>query len=308
MPRDIEPQTGQRDVERPDLARGGRSAETPRSAEDASPRDVFARSVHLPRGPERERVELRGDSYDLRASEVRILTTVGAFRVVPADDLRNRSDRGANAHGGDLYRLRRAGLVRTVAPMVESRRTTLVTLTWRGHELLETYRDPSARQTFYAGIARVRDLEHDAHVYRAYLRSADRFSQQGARVDRILLEAELKREYQQFLQSDNRDRPDSDGRPIRDREAIHAWADEHHLPVIDDRVQFPDVRVEYEWPDGRREIEDLEVMTVHYRGAHAAAKARAGFSRFRMASARVGGASGTGRGRPFDPRVAEEWL
>lgn len=308
MPRDIEPHTLNRDVDRPDIGRGGRFAEDPRAVEKANPRDVFARAVDLPRGPERERVELRGETYDLRASEVRILTTVGAFRVIPADDLRNRSDRGASARAGDLYRLRRYGLVRTVAPKIDARRSTLVTLTRRGHELLEAYRSSDARQTFYPGVTRMRDLEHDAHVYRAYLRSADRLSCQGAHVDRIVLETELKREYQQFLQSENRDHPESDGRPTRDREAIQAWAEAHDLPMVDDRVHFPDVRVEYEWPDGRREIEDLEVMTAHYRGAHAAAKVQAGFSRFRMASARVGGQSGSGRGRPFDPRVAEEWL
>jgi hypothetical protein len=239
---------------------------------------------------------------------VRILATVGAFRAVPIDDLRTRTDHAVSARAGDIYQLRRAGLVRTVAPHMAGRRTTLVTLTRRGHQLLEANRTPDARQTFYAGVTRARDLEHDAHIYRAYLRAADRLSERGAHVLRIVLETELKREYQQFLQRDNQDRPESDGRPLRDREAIEAWADAHDLPVLDGRVHFPDVRIEYEAADGRHAIEDVEVMTVHYRGSHAASKRQAGFSRFRASSARVGGASNGGRGRPFDPRVAEEWL
>jgi hypothetical protein len=79
-------------------------------------------------------------------------------------------------------------------------------------------------------------------------------------------------------------------------------------------VEFPDVRVEYEERDGRREIEDVEVTTPHYRGSHGAAKASAGFTCYRTVGARLGGgrlggASGCRRGgRPFDPRSAEELL
>jgi hypothetical protein len=117
----------------------------------------------------------------------------------------------------------------------------------------------------------------------------------------------LKRDYQRFLQERNRTEPDSDGRPHRSRHEIREWADEHRLPEIDGRVHFPDFRIEYERADGRREIEDIEVMTPHYRGAHAAAKARAGFTRFRSGGGRVGGRSHNG-GRTADPRLAEEFL
>ena len=75
----------------------------------------------------------------------------------------------------------------------------------------------------------------------------------------------------------------------------------------DEHVQFPDVRIEYEDRDGRREIQDLEIVTPHYRGAHAAAKGRSGFQQYRSGGVRIGGRSG-GRGRPFDPRVAEDIL
>jgi len=80
------------------------------------------------------------------------------------------------------------------------------------------------------------------------------------------------------------------------------------LPVGDDGVQFPDVRIEYELPDGRRDVEDVEVTTPHYRGAHAAAKARAGFTRYRAGGGRVGGRTGRKGGRSSDVRLAEELL
>ena len=50
------------------------------------------RDLNLPRGLEREIVRDRGREYTLRGSETRTLSTVGAFRVVPARDLRDHSD------------------------------------------------------------------------------------------------------------------------------------------------------------------------------------------------------------------------
>jgi hypothetical protein len=125
-----------------------------------------------------------------------------------------------------------------------------------------------------------------------------------------VLDDQLKREYQAFLPEGNRDRPDSDGRPTRTPEEVHEWAATHDLPMLGDAVQFPDLRIEYEWPDGRRDVEDVEVMTPHYRGAHAAAKAGSGFTCYRGGGPRVGGRSGHGGrgGRPFDPDLADEFL
>jgi hypothetical protein len=121
---------------------------------------------------------------------------------------------------------------------------------------------------------------------------------------------ELKREYQRFLQEPNRGRSSSDGRPNRDAEQIAAWAREYHLPYFDEQVHFPDVRIEYEDIHGRTREEDVEVTTAHYRGAHAAAASRSGFSRYGGLSARLsaGRGGGGGRGGSRDPRVAEELL
>jgi hypothetical protein len=124
----------------------------------------------------------------------------------------------------------------------------------------------------------------------------------------VVLDFELKREYQRFLQERNRQKRDGGGRPDRTGDEIREWALAHRLPYEDEHVQFPDVRIEYEDRDGRRDTEDLEIVTPHYRGAHAAAKGRSGFRQYRSSGARIGGRSGRGRGRPFDPRVAEDIL
>jgi len=100
----------------------------------------------------------------------------------------------------------------------------------------------------------------------------------------------------------NRGRPDSDGRPDRDAREIERWAHEHDLPYFDDRVHFPDFRIEDEL-QGRDRHEDVELVTEHYRGAHARSVARAGFRCYGRA-----GGSGRSGGRSVDPRVAEDFM
>ena len=48
-------------------------------------REVFVRQLALPRGESRDRVDVDNRSYRLRASEVRTLAVVGAFRVTPRE-------------------------------------------------------------------------------------------------------------------------------------------------------------------------------------------------------------------------------
>src|SRR5437867_285616 len=250
-----------------------RDPSDPRGHEPLDPRDVFAHGLDLPRGLERERVHAHDHDYDLRGSEVRTLATIGAFRVVPLSDLHDERGRSADLWHGDLDRLRTAGLIRVVAPLDRDERTPIITLTERGRELLDSHRtrEHEPAQAFYAGPHRTRELTHDAHLYRAYLRSAERLRADGARIQRIVLDYELKRDYQRFLQERNRDRSDSDGRPDRDAHEIEEWAREHDLPYFDDSVHFPDLRIEYEVA-GRLEHEDIEVVTANYRGAHAASR------------------------------------
>jgi hypothetical protein len=283
----------------------------------------------------------------LRGSEVRTLATVGVFRVVPAGDLRGGQDRPLDPHRGDLRHLRDSGLVETIPATCNDR--ALVVLTERGQDVLErnrwsnvqreTLRLAGVEQEFYAGVRsarhtrfavhRPRELMHDAQVYRAYLKDAERLREDGAFIRRVILDNELKRECQQFLQERNRGESESDGRPNRTPDEIHRWAVEHELPVNDGHVQFPDARIEYEDRDGHLRTLDIEVETLHYRGAHASSKASSGFSRHSAGTARVvgsrgGGGGGASRGRRYgltitastgksggrspDPRLAEELL
>jgi hypothetical protein len=315
MWRDWEPRS--LDSERPSPSRGSRAGgDPPDSGSTGHSCDALTRDLDLPTGSARERVRTREHEYDLRGSEVRTLAAAGTFRVVSTADLREQY-RSAAAQQKDLAHLRRLGLVRTMPYIIGRSRTTLVTLTDRGRELLEDGRrdrTDEPRQAFHSGISKPRELAHDVRIHRAYQQAAERLVARGARVRRVVLEEELKRDYQRFLQASNRGRRNATGRPERDPEEVERWARERHLPCVDGHVEFPDVRIEYEDRDGRRGAEDVEVTTPHYRGAHAAAKARSGFTCYRAVGARLGGArlgclsGGRRGGRGFDPRVAEELL
>lgn len=292
MWRDLDSRRDEREErDRLELSRGARAgSDSGRTPAPDADRDDFSRDLNLPRGRVRERVHVRDREYDLRGSEVRLLATVGTFRVIPVADLRRPAHERPHVARKDLLRLRELGLIQTV-PYADGRtRTTLVTLTARGRSVLEGARrahEGEASQTFYAGVAKPRELGHDARLYRAYLQVADRLRTRGAAVRRVVLDDEMKRDYQRFLQAPNRGRRDSTGRPDRDAEEIARWAEAYRLPVVDEHVVFPDVRIEYENADGRRAIEDLELITPHYR-ARLTLIERSGFTRCRVGT-RLGG-------------------
>lgn len=289
-----------------ELPRGGRTGTATRRHPQSFGhlRDALAQQLDLPRGDSRERVCVGSKSYELGASEVRLLAAVGAFRVADARDVGVDGD-------GELKRLRQAGLVEVLPHQLNGQRTTLVTLTAGGRAVLQHYQRPSdgeARQAYYAGVVKPREVTHDAQLYRAYATAAERLQSTGNSVRRVLLDYELKREYQRFLQENNRTHRRSSGRPDRSPEEIRAWAAAHDLPVVNGRVQFPDVRVEYERPDGERAHEDLELATGHYNSRQMAAKRASGFTLHHSRGSHISGANSRGGAPPFDPHAAERVL
>jgi hypothetical protein len=292
-----------------DRSRGsGGSNECDRN-EDRGPRDVFTRDLDLPRGRERRPVRERDGFYEISGPESRMLATIGAFRVVSESDLHDLRDDSSNPRRS-LCHLENEGLIRR-APLSSDDR--VVVLTDRGRDLLEANRYECAershepRQAFYAGVKKPRELTHDAKVYRAYQRADERLRSHGGQVRRVVLDYELKRDYQRFLHERNRGKKDCDGRPNREPEEIARWAREHDLPYDDVHVRFPDARIEYEDGDGRSRHEDIEVVTTHYRGAHAGAAAKSGFTCYVVVGGMVGGRSGGG-GRTAHPRIVEELI
>jgi hypothetical protein len=99
-----------------------------------------------------------------------------------------------------------------------------LTLTREGRDLLDSHsmdRDEPS-QDFYAGVSRERELDHDSNLYATYRREEARLRDEhgGLEVRRVVLDHDLKRDYQAFLQEHNRGRSDSDGRPRCDEHEI----------------------------------------------------------------------------------------
>ena len=118
----------------------------------------------------------------------------------------------------------------------------------------------------------------------------------------------MKRDYQRFLHERNRGQEaTATAAPTGTPTEIVRWAQEHQLPHEQDgHVHFPDARVEYEDRDGRPCFEDLEIVTPHYRGAHAGGAAKSGFTCYASSGSSVGGRGG-GRGDDA-AEFAEEFL
>lgn len=294
-----------------EMPRGGRSGGTtrPRARVTDNARDALTQQLTLPRSAEREMVQVGSRSIALRGSEVRTLAVVGAFRVADARDLEPQG--GGDRWHGDLEHLRREGLVALTPQLLDGQRTALVTLTRLGREVLESNRQPGLGerpQIFYAGLAKPREATHDAQLSRVYAEAAERLQERGCRIRRVVMDYELKRDYQRFLQERNRFSGGGSGRPNRSQDEVRSWAVEHGLPIVEERVQFPDVRVEYEHSDGRPDREDLELATGHYNSRQMAAKRASGFNVHRSVASQLRTGKARRGGSPFDSHVAERVL
>ncbi|MEA2674985.1 MAG: hypothetical protein QOI92_2177 [Chloroflexota bacterium] len=256
----------------------------------------------LPRGDARERVTLGDRVYQLRASEARTLVTVGTFRLVPADQL----DEARGAYwDGDLQRLDAAGLIERKTITVNRQPMHLVVLTREGQALLAAKQDQDAgrpRQQYHAGLVKPREAAHDAQLHRLFQAEGARIEASGGRIERVVLDYELKRDYQTFL--NRRDRP-ADATTDTD---MRVFAAAQGLSVVGGHLELPDLRIEYETEDGRHESRDVELVTEHYSRAQLAGKAQAGFSLYRAAgTGRLGAGGARPGGTPVDPHHLE-WL
>ena len=104
-----------------------------------------------------------------------------------------------------------------------------MTLTGHGRDVLEGARRPGAgsnRQAFYVGITKPRELAHDSRVYSA-TEGEETPCGAGRTSPPCGFEEELKREYQRFLQAENRARREGGETPEERSDAVARWAQEH---------------------------------------------------------------------------------
>jgi hypothetical protein len=256
-----------------------------------------ANQLDLPRTSTRRPLTLDRERFMLRESESELLATVGAFRAMALHDFRPSEL--------DVRSLREQGLLQTHSLVINGRMESVAVLTEKGRDLLEhsrahsADRDPHSAprdQRFYAGVGHLRELAHDAQLYRMFETERTRLAAEGATVTRVVLDYELKAEYHRYVHEQGLAGVDA-------MQARRDFAETHHLPFAGERIHLPDVRVEYEAADGRPEQRDLELATEHYSRSRVGEKAGVGFRVYRAA-----GAGGGRRGEtPSDPHHLE-WL
>ncbi len=231
--------------------------------------------VHLPRGAERAVVRTGRATYELRGPEVDVLGVVGTFRNVAVRDLQLTiygGDRATITH--DLADLEFQGLLeRRQVAMLDAPALDVVALTPAGQRLIEASRpqpaDGASVPRVYRGFVKPRNLPHDVALYPMVEREREALGSRGTQVTRIVLEAELRHTVLKAWHAASRDHdPD---------EAKRTVAEACQLPLVNDRFQFPDVRLELEHADGTRAHVDLELVTRHYHRGHLSLKAEAGF-------------------------------
>ena len=255
-----------------------------------------ARDLRLPRTPDRQHVQSGRERYRVRDSETQLLATLGAFRVVAERDLAGLQTQS------DVRSLSEQGLIESRTIVINQEPEPVLVLTQKGRELLEAHRGRATgddRQEFYAGLVKPEQLAHDAQLYRLFETERRSLEDSGARIGRVVLDYELKREYHAYVHRQKQ-------RSIDATEARETFARDHDLPLRRGHIQLPDIRIEYETPDGLRDHRDLELATEHYSRSQLAGKQSAGFRVYRAAGARGGAATRKG-GTPQDPHLLE-WI
>jgi hypothetical protein len=249
--------------------------------------------------PRRRSIEPQTIGLSLREEERGVLAAVGRFRVVTTRDLaetiyHNRHSRMER----DLAFLRDKALIHvdSVNARRDGRggrveRIEVVTLTKGGQSLARTTGDLPHDQKLYTGLVKPREVEHDAQIYRAYLKEADRIERKGGTNLRVQLDFELKSRIQKAIYAERKANPKRDIHEIKEQVAR-----KFDLPFVDGGIQIPDARIEYDLPcRGDQEIdqgprtshEDIEVLTAAYRPGHLRNKAQAGFHVYASSSDRA---------------------
>jgi len=216
----------------------------------------------------------RDKTYELRDSEIHLLSEVGKFRIVGLNDLAEFAYNGDRSRmERDIENLQSQGLaeVKTILG-TEHNPIKVVTLTKEGNKLLRQGEILESRQRTYNGLKKPKEAAHDADLYRLYHKVSDEIESEGGRVVAVRLDYELKDELYSRIARASKSRQESQ-QVVREE-----MAERFHLKVVDGKIPIPDLRVEYiNENDGQLQRRDLELATDHYRPRGLSEKARAGF-------------------------------
>lgn len=257
------------------------------------PRKVRDRSVPLDRTldhrPRRQDLPLDAVDLALREEEKKVLAEVGRFRVIATRDLAETIyQKRTSRMDRDLAFLRQRGLIETNS--VNARRDgrggrverlEVVTLTKEGRNLVRERAGLPQDQKLYSGLVKPREVKHDTQIYRAYRKEAQRIEESGGANLRVRLDFELKAQIQKAIYAERKANPERAMNEIKQQ-----VAQRFDLPFVNNGIQIPDARIDYDCArEGDQDIDqgsrsghqDVEVVTAAYRPGHLRGKAQAGF-------------------------------
>jgi hypothetical protein len=215
--------------------------------------------------------------YSVSADQRQTMADVGSFRTVTTKDLVEFRYQGNTARmRQDLRSLSAQGLIqrKIVWTGRDREKETFWALTPSGKRMLKRGGSLPSGQAIYAGFVKPAELRHDAAIYRMYQRESERINKEGARIQRVVLDFELKKKAYSPL---------ARAKALPPKEYAKRQSEiarEHGLKVVNGHIALPDLRIEYETADGTPERIDLELATASYHGSHASEKAAAGFKMY----------------------------
>jgi hypothetical protein len=212
-----------------------------------------------------------GHNYHLNPKQAEMLLNIGAFRVVTTYSLEKHiykadPDRFKND-------VRSLAEQRLVISQPDSRsKGRYIALTRSGKSITEVYLRTNTAQSLYSGIVKKRELRHDAAIYEMYQKEAQKISKSGGTLKRVVLDFELKKQV-------NRQLAKIQNFPAAERQLQRQQiAESHGLKIINNKIQIPDLRLEYESREHEESKVDLECVTGHYKARQIAVKRSAGFT------------------------------
>ena len=194
------------------------------------------------------------DLVDAHFSGNRFAAAKGLDRLVRSGAMQQHQVRGPNGGAFTVYTLTTAGAALA--------------------QRLAVKRGLDPEQRAWAGMVKPREAAHDADVAKACRKEIEALTARGARLRRILIDAELKG----ILAKRSETVRARQGREEADRARRKAAA-ELQLPCDDQgHVQIPDAQIQYVDESGNPGRVNVEVTSDKYMKASVKAKSAAGFS------------------------------
>jgi hypothetical protein len=241
----------------------------------------------------------RASAEKLDPMERQILTTIGKFRSVNFEDIQSHLEREFPVRGVAAFsKLKLMGLIRMESirprgdvqlkrPVLSTRYAKQIkgTVLKQQRSVLPTYQivylarkarkalvnagyERQVEGSIGTGLQKHKELFHDSKLFQMTQIEIQALTTQGASGFRIETDMDLKARVNQQTQNL--------AKTIPMKDAKRKAAEDNQLAILNDKIMFPDVRLEYRDVQGNQSRVDLELTSDSYSKAQVAGKRAAG--------------------------------